>query len=268
MLTLIVTVALLLNAAIGELEIFNAGDELEVATVEIDSALTLLPYSYASLGFCGDETFDDGLPELSYRLTVMKDVECTVLCQHPMDDAMATLRLEKQIRDQYVVHWNLGDLSAATKVRDDMRSPERYERGFDLGSVEEAQKNFAAPRRVFISNHVRIIILIHPITVDELGDEDSDQYTIVGFEVEPFSVHHTPEDMNRPWDPVSNAALSTCSADQHIDGMQQPQAVNFGDPIIFTYDVHWVRSDIKWAQRWDLFTKTAVANASIHCILS
>lgn len=78
---------------------------------------------------------------------------------------------------------------------------------------------------------------------------------IVGFYVEPLSVNHKFKDADK-WDGKGDApALSTCSSNKHLtyeDVKKNPQKVAQGS-VLFTYDVQWRESDIRWASRWDVY---------------
>lgn len=68
-----------------------------------------------------------------------------------------------------------------------------------------------------------------------------DKYRVVGFEVEPMSIDReelqfSGDVCNFPSDP-------------------KPQSVNShtGTKLFFTYSVEWLKSDISWASRWDIY---------------
>ena len=77
--------------------------------------------------------------------------------------------------------------------------------------------------------------------------------SIVGFYVEPLSVNHK---LTAPWDGKGEApSLATCSRSKHLsyDNVKgNPQKVLAGN-IIFSYDVQFRESEIKWASRWDVY---------------
>merc|ERR1711871_441187 len=71
---------------------------------------------------------------------------------------------------------------------------------------------------------------------------------IVGFEVEPFSVRH-----KYPVPFIATAPLSTCTAKAPVTHDMPPQQTSKADELLFTYDVRWEYSDVKWASRWDVY---------------
>lgn len=77
---------------------------------------------------------------------------------------------------------------------------------------------------------------------------------IVGFYVEPLSINHK---TSVSWDGKGDApSVTTCpSKNKHLtyDNVKgNPQKVALGN-VLFTYDVQWRESDIKWASRWDVY---------------
>ena len=80
----------------------------------------------------------------------------------------------------------------------------------------------------FINNHLRFTILYHK-------DIETDLARIVGFEVQPTSVHHE----YKEWDAV-NPVLETCSEARHpldAGASLPPQLLEVGGEVVFTYDV-------------------------------
>ena len=102
------------------------------------------------------------------------------------------------------------------------------------------------PHRFYINNHARFTILYH-------RDADTDLARIVGFEVEPASVRH---EYDR-WDD-SAPRLKTCAgnADEPHPLGESPQIVAAGEEIVFTYDVVFKSSPVRWASRWDTYLQT------------
>ena len=68
---------------------------------------------------------------------------------------------------------------------------------------------------------------------------------IVGFEVEPSSVKHAVKGQWKGGD----TSLSTCGG----SASAVPLSVAAPGEVIFTYDIKWEASEIKWASRWDTY---------------
>ena len=84
--------------------------------------------------------------------------------------------------------------------------------------------------KYYLHNHLRFDVLFNL-------NEETGFSRIVGFEVEPFSVRHQYEgtlDQDNP-------KLLTCApaSMRHVRHEDEPQAVEDGAEVIFTYDVRW-----------------------------
>lgn len=68
-------------------------------------------------------------------------------------------------------------------------------------------------------------------------------YMIVGFEVSPCSLKRT---AGKPIEDI------VCDS---LDRVPPAQEIKEGEKILYTYDVYWQISDIKWASRWDSYLR-------------
>jgi hypothetical protein len=78
---------------------------------------------------------------------------------------------------------------------------------------------------------------------------------IVGFEVKPYSIQHQEVGVwNETCGP--NCALHTCAGGgQFTQHAHQMIDVKKGGTVVWTYDIEWEKSTIKWASRWDVYLK-------------
>ena len=67
----------------------------------------------------------------------------------------------------------------------------------------------------------------------------------MGFEVEPSSIRHT---YSGAWK-GGDTSLSTCGGSTG----SSPLPMDSAGEVVFTYDVKWEYSEIKWASRWDTY---------------
>merc|ERR1719329_935155 len=114
-----------------------------------------------------------------------------------------------------------------------------YVNGFPVGLKEEG--------KYYMYNHVRIELQYH---------EDRDEFEgfrVVGFEVYPASIkqklQETPE-----------GTVSTCEEDSR--GAPLLEIDDLTTSLIYTYDVTWTASDVRWASRWDTHLK--MGEGQIH----
>ena len=179
---------------------------------------------------------------------------------------------------------------------------EHYEKGYALGFVGHPDFPNSKPGVKYINNHLRLNIKYHHEDITPQaraqsqalaasaspdgtlptplagGDDPSNpaapqssaQARIVGFEIEAYSVHHVVEPgftYNADTTKLSELQekLVTCRQ-ENTDTKPQPVSdFEAGEEkrIIFTYDVQWDPSTIKWASRWDTYLK--MTDSKIHC---
>ena len=107
---------------------------------------------------------------------------------------------------------------------------DHYDKGYPLGFMGTDESGGAGKAHIY--NHVRINLHYHEVT--------DNAYRVVGFEVEPHSVHHTYTKWNEE-DPKStqltSCPLITSSGYQVIDVTKSTD-----QEVVFTYDVSWAVS--------------------------
>ena len=236
---------------------------------KLSSVKTQLPYEYYHLPFCkpekiinsaenlGEVLRGDRIENSMYQIEMRMDEYCKVLCKVPINDKKHAQRFEKFIRDGYRVNMILDNLPVAmVRYRtDNSRTVKSYQRGYPVGYVDkfvdkfggttgQEKKKGKSKAAVFINNHLRFTILYH-------RDAETDLSRIVGFEVEPFSVEHS---YDEPWDPL-HTKLFTCNQAEGktVTHEMEPMRIYKGAQVIFTYDVLFKPSQIKWASRWDTY---------------
>lgn len=135
-----------------------------------------------------------------------------------------------------------------------------YHLGYPIGvKLDEAE---AKDKNSFIvNNHLRVKILYNPFKKSEDSLENVDEGNfIVGFQVIPFSIKHTYDGnfgdgtkLTSCTDPPSNRFES--DTPMLLDAEK-------GGEVVWTYDVEWVQSDIKWVSRWDVYLQ--MTDDNIH----
>ena len=121
----------------------------------------------------------------------------------------------------------------------------RYDRGYLIGETNNGHA---------ILNHLRFTISYH----DEPGSYEGSR--IVGFEFEPFSVKHQ---FTGGWKGKSTY-LTTCNAQHPVSDDTKHQYLDNDNVVIYTYDVKYVQSATKWAQRWNIYFRDANPDNEIH----
>ncbi|CAM9001755.1 unnamed protein product [Rhodiola kirilowii] len=232
---------------------FERGDELKVKVNKLTSTKTQLPYSYYSIPYCRPEKIVDSTENLGevlrgdrienspYTFKMRDPQMCNVVCRITLD-AKSAKDFKEKIEDEYRVNMILDNLPLVVPgKRQDLDNTPIYQLGFYVGlkGAQNGKKEY----KHFIHNHLSFNVKFH-------RDSDRDAARIVGFEVKPFSVKHEYEGS---WE--KNTRLTTCDphAKRTVSSSNNPQEVDDKKEIIFTYDVDFEESDVKWASRWDTY---------------
>ncbi|PSC68332.1 Transmembrane 9 superfamily member 4 [Micractinium conductrix] len=229
---------------------FKKGDTI---TLKVNKLMSVknLPYDYYSLPYCrpdkivssaenlGEVLRGDRIENSPYQAKFRVDQHCKVLCRIGSLNKAQEKAFKNKIGDEYRVNMILDNLPIGmVRMRDDNgEQVKTYERGFPVGFMDNNDK-------AFLNNHLSFTILYHK-------DAETDLARIVGFEVEPYSVQHKYEGK---WD-AESTTLTTCDPDdkKHLSDKGPHQVVAESKEIIFTYDVVFKASDIRWASRWDTY---------------
>ncbi|AQK52597.1 Transmembrane 9 superfamily member 9 [Zea mays] len=213
---------------------FHKKDPLLVKVNKLTSTKTQLPYSYYSLPFCkpnmivdsaenlGEVLRGDRIENSPYVFEMGEPKMCQIICKTKIDDKQ-TKELKEKIEDEYRVNMILDNLPLVVSIARQDRGATVYQAGCQ-GPI------------CWLKYH---------------KDETTDLSRIVGFEVKPFSINHQFEG---PWNDKTTR-LITCDphASKLVVNSDTPQEVEAGKEIIFTYDVGFEESDVKWASRWDTY---------------
>jgi hypothetical protein len=112
---------------------------------------------------------------------------CEVACVKKLK-ATEKQAFVRAIDDDYRVHWMVDNLPVGSYVLStdgEQYFTRGYPVGFTTGTGEKTMKHY-------LYNHIRIIIQYHDdVDYEILGFDDNPTTKIVGFRVEPYSIHHT-----------------------------------------------------------------------------
>jgi len=252
-------------------ETFQKGDEVPMKVNSMTSIHTQVPRDYYRLPFClpssGPKMASENLGEFltgnkiqnsPYTLNMISESYCVKLCQVTLTlQEYATLKLH--IKNGYHNNWIIDNLpSAAVGLTATGERQKHYAGGFPVGFIA------SDTRDAYVYNHVNIIIDYHQ------RDPDVEGYRVVGFAVEPMSIHHEFQG-GYEWDGENTEGwskqLSTCNSGAHMDRsmIRANQIVKKGERILYTYDVTWQSSETMWASRWDVYlTEDHLVPAQVH----
>lgn len=240
---------------------FMKGDVLMVKVNKLTSTKTQLPYSYYSLPFCKPQKIVDSAENLGevlrgdrienspYVFKMRQPQMCSVVCRVVLN-AKTAKEFQEKIEDEYRVNMILDNLPLVKPIKRPGQDSIYYQQGYHIGI--KGQYAGSKEEKQFINNHLVFTVKYHK-------DTQSEAARIVGFEVSPYSVKHEYEG---DWN--NNARLTTCDphAKRTVSNSDTPQVVEDKKEIIFTYDVEFQESDVKWASRWD--TYLLMADDQIH----
>ncbi|KAH6818310.1 transmembrane nine 7 [Perilla frutescens var. frutescens] len=232
---------------------FQKGETLEVKVNKLSSTKTQLPYDYYSLSYCkppqiknraenlGEVLRGDRIENSVYSFMMREPESCKIAGRVKLTEE-SVKDFKKRIKDDYRVHMILDNLPVAVLWQIKGGSSRKiYERGFRVGF----KGKFAGSndQRYFIYNHLNFKVKYHP-------DPDADTSRVVGFEVNPLSINHRYKQWNE-----NKTKLSTCMPNSPtiLQPGMLPQEIDGGKEIVFTYDVSFESSDIRWASRWDTY---------------
>ncbi|KAM0933539.1 putative nonaspanin (TM9SF), MFS transporter superfamily [Dioscorea sansibarensis] len=226
---------------------FHKDDELQVKVNKLSSTKTQLPYDYYFLEYCkptqimnsaenlGEVLRGDRIENSVYTFKMMNDETCKVACPVRLNSEAAK-NFKEKIEDEYRVNMILDNLPVAVvrQRRDESQTPS-YEHGFRVGLKNNDGK-------YYIHNHLSFKVMYHK-------DPESEDTRIVGFEVIPSSVKHESDEWND-----KNPKVSTCNTNSKITPTSHShQEVVENGYVVFSYDVTFQPSEIKWASRWDTY---------------
>ncbi|XP_004501387.1 transmembrane 9 superfamily member 9 [Cicer arietinum] len=232
---------------------FFKGDLLQVKVNKLTSTKTQLPYSFYSLPYCAPAKIQDSAENLGevlrgdrienslYVFKMREPQMCNILCKIKLD-AKTAKEFKEKINDEYRVNMILDNLPLVVPIKRNDQDSTIYQLGFHVGL--KGQYTGSKEEKYFIHNHLAFTVKYH-------RDVQTESARIVGFEVKPFSVKHEYEGK---WD-EKKTRLTTCDphAKHTVVNNNSPQEVEENKEIIFTYDVEFKESDVKWASRWDAY---------------
>jgi len=273
---------------------YGVGNPMNVKVEALTSVKTQLPYEYYVLPFChkginlkaqdalnlGEVLRGTRIYETPYKFSMSTDSTCKILCR-AVYDTQELQAFALMIEEEYRVNLLLDNLPIAMPVymseetsegKSTGKTTKLYQTGYPVGHapgqedvLPQTLKNGAKKdKSIYLFNHLRFTILYNDF-------HGSDKRRIVGFEVEPLSIKHTYDNMV-DWDECVNelsggrCKLNTCDAHQPVSTQSVPLVLDpqsKSQEVIWTYDVVFKSSPIRWSTRWDTYLEAA-DDAQVH----
>ncbi|XXG72366.1 hypothetical protein AAC387_Pa07g1482 [Persea americana] len=251
------------------------GQKIFAKVNSLTSIETELPFSYYSLPYCepeggikksaenlGELLMGDQIDNSPYRFRMNKNESLYICTSNPLTEHETNL-LKQRTHDRYQVNMILDNLPAMRYTK--QKGINIQWTGFPVGYTPTGSNED------YIINHLKFKVLVHEyegsgteiISTGEEGlgviskpDEKASGYEIVGFEVVPCSVKRDPEAMSKlkMYDTIDTM---DCSLEP-----EKSQVIRERERVSFTYEVEFVKSDIRWPSRWDAYLK--MEGARIH----
>ncbi|KAK1399250.1 Transmembrane 9 superfamily member [Heracleum sosnowskyi] len=261
---------------------YSTGQEIFAKVNSLTSIETELPFSYYSLPYCkpqggvkksaenlGELLMGDQIDNSPYRFR-MNINESVYLCTtSPLSENEVKL-LKQRTRDLYQVNMILDNLPA---MRFATQNGVRIQwTGFPVGYTPQNSNDD------YIINHLKFRVLVHEYegtgveiigtgeegmgVISEADKKKASGYEIVGFEVFPCSVKYDPETMAK-LHLYDNVASVPCPLE-----LEKSQIIREQERVSFSYEVEFVKSDIRWPSRWDAYLKMEGARVHWFSILN
>ncbi|KAE8703946.1 Transmembrane 9 superfamily member 11 [Hibiscus syriacus] len=261
---------------------YSTSDTIFAKVNSLTSIETELPFSYYSLPYCkplggikksaenlGELLMGDQIDNSPYRFRMNVNESLYLCTTSPLNEHEVKL-LKQRTRDLYQVNMILDNLPVMRIAKQNGVNIQWT--GFPVGY------NPPNSNDDYIINHLKFKVLVHEyegtgVQIIGTGEEgmgvisEADQkkasgFEIVGFEVVPCSVKYDPEVMTKlhTYDSISPV---NCPLE-----LDKSQIIRERERISFTYEVEFVKSDIKWPSRWDAYLKMEGARVHWFSILN
>ena len=224
-------------------------DDLPIYSLKSDRPLTTPNRTTIGARLHGPPHEGTPSPFLSFR--VKQNQGCTPISVVTLDGEKIRL-MRDFIRKWYRVQLILDDLPVLMRKKD---LTHYAVRGYPIGFVAPPSSTGLEMDELSLYNRFRFAITYQ---------EDPSAFEgvrITGFDVHPVSIEHQ-HDGEESITPSTK--MSTCNkpgaqgiiANNLIESYLPLRAGPTGEPlkVVYSYEVEWVASDLKWADRWDVYT--------------
>ncbi|KAA8526661.1 hypothetical protein F0562_008136 [Nyssa sinensis] len=261
---------------------YSTGEEILAKVNSLTSIETELPFSYYSLPYCkplkgikksaenlGELLMGDQIDNSPYRFR-MNINESVYLCTTNLLSENEVKLLKQRTRDLYQVNMILDNLPAMRFAN--QNGVKIQWTGFPVGYTPPNSNED------YIINHLKFRVLVHEYegsgveiigtgeeglgVISEADKKKASGYEIVGFEVVPCSVKYDPEAMTK-LHRYDNITSVNCPLE-----LDKSQIIREQERISFTYEVEFVKSNIRWPFRWDAYLKMEGARVHWFSILN
>jgi len=277
-------------------EVYHEADRIPLFVEFVESRKTQLPVKYFKMpGVCmgpskeessaidvkikrknlGQRLMGTQSTQLtSYAINAMQNTKCTPLCQSSLDSKSIKF-LKHIISNQYRIHFTMDSLPIIVRSKSRNYALRGFPIGFkqlkvpsdrgntnndtekEISNAETKTKQdkndgiTSTSQSYYIYNHLRFVIYYN----DAKDDTTNKGIHITGFDVVPVSIQHD----------LQQCKNAETTLQNKVDAFQQLKTDSAGNPIdvLFSYEVSFQRSEITWADRWDIYMMESPDN-EIH----
>ncbi|KAK8694213.1 hypothetical protein V6N13_071769 [Hibiscus sabdariffa] len=265
----------------GYMHTYSTKDTIYAKVNSLTSIETEIPFSYYSLPYCkplggikksaenlGELLMGDQIDNSPYRFQMNVNESLYLCTTSPLNEHEVKL-LKQRTRDLYQVNMILDNLPVLRIAKQNGANIQWT--GFPVGYYPPNGEDD------YIINHLKFKVLVHEYegngveiigtgegmdVISTVDKKKASGFEIVGFEVVPCSVKYDPEVMTKlhMYDKASPVNCPT--------GLDKAQIIRERERISFTYEVEFVKSDIRWPSRWDAYLKMEGARVHWFSILN
>ncbi|RVW46242.1 Transmembrane 9 superfamily member 12 [Vitis vinifera] len=216
---------------------YSTGEPILAKVNSLTSIETELPFSYYSLPYCkpaggikksaenlGELLMGDQIDNSPYRFRMNVNETIYLCTTSPLNEHDVKL-LKQRTRDLYQVNMILDNLPAMRVLVHEYEGS-----GVEIIGTGEEGMN----------------------VISDSDKKKASGFEIVGFEVYPCSVKFNPEVMSKH-KMYDNLTSVSCPTE-----IEKSQIIREQERVSFTYEVEFVKSNIKWPSRWDAYLKMEV----------
>ncbi|CAK0810327.1 unnamed protein product, partial [Prorocentrum cordatum] len=219
---------------------YPEGSPVELKVNKLTSVKTQLPYRYYVLPYCtpdeihvaaenlGEILLGDSIENSMFDIKMNVNVSCANLCTRTLTVDEKN-RFRNMIDHEYQVNLLVDNLPGAMRYYRRGDEGFSYTNGFPVGVKKEG--------RYYVNNHVRVGLQYH------VDPSEFEGFRVVGFEVFPQSLVHR------------KSAVGDVATCEDADDVSPHWDLAEHDSIVYSYDVTWTPSSVRWASRWDTYLR-------------
>lgn len=251
---------------------YELDEKINIISGMVNSFKTQIPYDLYYIDICAPEDVSlvpSNLGEIllsgksyhtGYDLKINQSKVCQKLCSKKISKKSYS-RLSKLIKNEYFINYFLDYLPvglAETKFETHSKTI-NYNTGIPIGFIKNDE--------IYINNHYKINVKINEVKINETiqGNKTTSnfsnssnsnfttvtRYTIIGFDIEPFSI-----EMNN-----SNKCNFSDITQNKKEKQYKPQIFRINEEIEFTYDIFFTFTNTTYIERMDKYYNV---DRSIH----